>query len=144
LAPVDAAGVGDDGSMRNRDDPMRSLEWSEPISVGAEMTLRDVATLLERYGIGAAIVRHGDDPGLVSERDIVGALAAGGDPDVLWSADVMTPELVTVSPGTPIIDGARRMLDTGIRHLAIVDGDEIVGVVSMRKLLAVLADETSP
>ena len=127
--------------MTKPEDPICSLEWSEPISVGGEMTLRAVATVLERCGIGAAIVRNGDDPGVVSERDIVRALASGGDPDELWGADVMTPDLVTVTPATTIVDGARRMLDSGVRHLAIVDGDEIVGVVSMRDLFAVLAEQ---
>ena len=127
----------------NRDDPIRSLDWSEPISVGGELTLRTVATVLDRYEVGAAIVRHGDDPGLVSERDIVAALAAGGDPDELWGVDVMSPELIDVAPDTTIGEAARRMLDAGVRHLAIADGDDIVGVVSMRDLLAVLVDEGS-
>ena len=128
--------------MTTCDAPVGSLQWSEPISVGGEMTLRAVATVLDRYAIGAAIVRHGDDPGVVSERDIVGALAAGGDPDELWSADVMTGHLVTVSPGTSVIESGRRMLEAGVRHLAIVDGDEIVGVVSMRDLFAVLVENS--
>ena len=128
--------------MTTCDAPVGSLQWSEPISVGGEMTLRAVATVLDRYAIGAAIVRHGDDPGVVSERDIVGALAAGGDPDELWSADVMTAQLITVSPGTSVIESGRRMLDAGVRHLAIVDGDEIVGVLSMRDLFAVLIENS--
>ncbi|HEY1280543.1 MAG TPA: CBS domain-containing protein [Acidimicrobiales bacterium] len=126
--------------MTTCDAPVGSLQWAEPISVGDEMTLRAVATLLNRYAIGAAVVRHGDDPGMVSERDIVGALAAGGDPDELWSADVMTPRLVTVSPDTSVIESGQRMLEAGVRHLAIVDGDEIVGVLSMRDLFALLVE----
>ena len=108
------------------------------------MTLRAVSTVLARYEAGAAIVRRDNGPGLISERDLVGALAAGGDPDRVWSSDVMTPDLVAVSPGTTIIDGARRMLDAGVRHLIVVDGDDVVGVVSMRDLLAVLVEETPP
>jgi CBS domain-containing protein len=123
----------------SRDDPLRSLEWSEPISVGAEMTLRAVAVVLDACAVGAAIVRHPDGPGMVSERDVVAALAAGGDPDDLWASDVMTSDLVTVAPGASIVAAARRMLDAGTRHLAIVDGDDIVGVVSMRDLMSVFA-----
>jgi CBS domain-containing protein len=130
--------------MINRDDPIRSLEWSEPISVGEQMTLRAVATVLARYEVGAAVVRRDDGPGLISERDLVAALAAGGDPDDLWSGDVMTADLVSVSPGATIIDGARRMLETGVRHLVLVDGDDVVGVISMRDVLAVLTEETPP
>jgi CBS domain-containing protein len=54
----------------------------------------------------------------------------------------MTSGLVTISPTTSIIAAARLMLDLGTRHLAIVGGDDIVGVVSMRDLLSVLVDES--
>ena len=68
-------------------------------------------------------------------------LAAGGDPDRLWGRDVMTPELVSIPPVTPILDAARQMIEADVRHLAIVDGDDVVGVVSMRDLFEVLVDE---
>ena len=98
-ALVRGATLGHDGATINRDNPIRSLEWSEPISVGGQMTLRAVAKVLARYEVGAAVVRRDDGPGFISERDLVAALAAGGDPDDLWSGDVMTANLVTVSPG---------------------------------------------
>jgi CBS domain-containing protein len=107
------------------------------------MTLREVAVVLDRYAVGVAVVRTGDGAGVVSERDLVTAIAAGGDPDQLWGGDVMTPELVTVTPATTILAAAGRMLDAGVRHVAVVDGDDIVGVVSMRDVLEVLLDQTS-
>lgn len=108
------------------------------------MTLREVARVLDAYEVGAAVVRHPDDPGFVSERDVVRALANGCDPDVLWAEDVMTVELLGVTPGTSVIAAARQMLDAGIRHLAVVDSDNVIGVISMRDLFAVLVSETPP
>ncbi len=126
-----------------RTDPIAGIDWAEPISVGGRMTLRDVANVLERYEVGVALVRTGDGVGVVSERDIVAALASGGDPDQLWGVDVMTPDVLAVAPATTIIDAARQMRRAGVRHLAVVDGPDVVGVLSMRDLFAVLVDETS-
>jgi CBS domain-containing protein len=100
-----------------------------------------VVTVLDACAVGAANVRDPAAPGMVSERDVVAALVAGGDPDALWASDVMTPGLVTVSTATSIITAARLMLDVGTRHLAIADGDDIVSVVSMRDLQSALVDE---
>ena len=108
------------------------------------MTLREVATVLDRYDVGATVVRAGDEIGMLSERDIVAALAAGGDPDRLWGGDVMTAALVSVAPATTIADAARRMLSADVRHLAIADGDGIVGVISMRDLFTLFVDEVPP
>jgi CBS domain-containing protein len=128
-----------------RDDPVRSLDWGEPVSVGGELNLRDVAVVLTNEGVGAAIVRHEDGLGVVSERDLVGALAGNGDADELWSSDVMSPQLVTIPAGATVLQAARRMLDADVRHLVVVDDDDdVVTVISMRDLFAVLVDETPP
>jgi len=129
---------------RSRNDPIASIDWSEPISVGGQMTLREAATVLDRYGVGATVVRAGDDIGMLSERDIVAALAAGGDPDKLWSGDVMTPTLVSVAPATTIAGAARLMLSADVRHLVITDDDGIVGVISMRDLFTLFVEEEPP
>jgi predicted transcriptional regulator len=76
-----------------------------------------------------------------SERDIMRALADDADPDVVWSADVMTEPLVEVRTDESVIAVADRMIDEGIRHVAVVDGEEIVGVVSLREVSRVLASE---
>jgi CBS domain-containing protein len=84
-----------------------------------------------RYGAGSV--------GIVSERDIVRALGDGGDPDSLVASDIVQAPLVTIGVDDRILDGARLMVSEDVRHLAVVDRDEIVGVVSVRDLLPVLA-----
>ena len=130
---------------RSRHDSIASLDWSEPISVRGQMTLREAATVLHRYGVGTTVVRAGDDLGMLSERDIVAALADGGDPDALCGGDVMTPTLVSVAPATTIAEAARMMLAADVRHLVITDDDgEIVGVISMRDLFTLFVEEEPP
>src|SRR5690606_7232638 len=64
-----------------------------PAVVHPELCLRDVARCLEEADVGAAIVTRDDRvEGVISERDVVRALAGGADPDLIWAADVMTPE----------------------------------------------------
>jgi CBS domain-containing protein len=109
------------------------------ISVGEKLTLRAVADVLAELDIGVALVARPDGSvGVVSERDVARALAAGADPDEVWAADVMIEDLVIAEPDETIVDVAERMSAEGVRHVAIVDRGTIVGVVSARDLLPVL------
>lgn len=118
--------------------PLRSLDWDEPISVDPELPLRIVAAMLDRYGVGAVLVAARDeDAGIVSERDLVAAIAGGADIDLTPVRELSSRDLVTADPDEPIVEVAARLLEEGIRHVAILDEEELVGVVSIRDLLAV-------
>ena len=122
-------------------DLVRSLDWDEPIFVSGDVSLRAVASTLDRCHVGAVVVaRRGGDAGIVSERDIVAAIAAGAALDRL-SAGEATRDLISADPGDRIIDVAQRLIDEGVRHVALVDRDEVVGVLSIRDLFGVLVDE---
>jgi CBS domain-containing protein len=76
--------------------------------------------------------------GILTERDVLKAVAEGVDLDSPV-AMIMTTELVTVDPSTSLRDAARLMADRWIRHLPVLDGGRLVGVVSQRDLAGVLA-----
>lgn len=123
-------------------DLVRSLDWDEPIFVSGDVSLRAVASTLDRCHVGAVIVaRRGGDAGIVSERDIVAAIAAGAALERLRAGEVATRDLISADPGDRIIDVAQRLIDEGVRHVALVDRDEVVGVLSIRDLFGVLVDE---
>jgi len=123
-------------------DLVRSLHWDEPIYVSGDLSLRAVASTLDRSHVGAVVVaRRGGDAGILSERDIVAAIAAGAALDQLRAGDVATRDLISADPGDRIIDVAQRLIDEGVRHVALVDRDEVVGVLSIRDLFGVLVDE---
>jgi CBS domain-containing protein len=106
------------------------------------LTLRSIAAVLSASDIGAALVqRDGRPVGVVSERDVVGALAEDADPDTVWSADVMTEDLVTADAHEAILRVAFRMIDEGIRHLVLTRDGDVIGVVSSRDVFAVLAED---
>jgi CBS domain-containing protein len=76
----------------------------------------------------------------VSERDVVAHLGAGADLSHLSAGEVMVDELVTVDGAVTVLEAARAMVESRVRHLPVLSDGEVVGVVSVRDLLAVLVD----
>jgi CBS domain-containing protein len=132
-----------------RDEPIHMLAKRSVVDVEPDWTLRRVAELLADDYIGAAVVR-GVHPtgaegsradGIISERDIVRALADGADPDAERVRNVMTMDLATAAPGESVRSVAERMLDDEIRHIPIEDDGIVIGVVSERDVLRALVAE---
>ncbi len=114
------------------------LVTSPPIEVWPDTTIRDVAELFARDGIGAALVRgaEGSISGVISERDLVRALAEGADPDTERAGDYMTFDVEFAHHELPVAGVADVMLRDGIRHLPVEDDDgKVLGVVSIRDVL---------
>lgn len=110
-----------------------------PAEVATGDSLRVVAEELTAGEIGAVVVRaRGTVVGLVSERDLVAVVASGGDVESVQAADVMSTELITVGAGTSIAATGEAMLEAGVRHVLVERDTGIVGVVSIRDVLAVL------
>ncbi len=123
------------------DEAVRALMSTPVVSVEPNVSLVELAATLEAETVGAVPVVSGDHlEGVVSERDIVRALSAGGNPADVWAADVMADEPVYVDPDEPIITAAERMLDEGVRHVPVVSDGRVVGMVSVRDALHVLAE----
>lgn len=123
-------------------DPIGSLSAGEPATVGPTRTLREAAEELAIEWIGLSVVAdHRGVLGVVSERDIVRALADGADPDGERVIDVMSDDVATVDESATILDAATAMSVNEIRHLAVSRQDVIVGVVSIRDIVAVVLEE---
>jgi CBS domain-containing protein len=72
-----------------------------------------------------------EDPfGIITSTDIVDAVADGLDPTLAMVRDVATAPLVTVTPGVPVAYAARLMKRANLRHLAVFNGREVVGILS--------------
>ncbi len=126
-----------DGRMR-----VQGLVARPVVYVHPNDKLRALATTLVEESIGAALVRgpHGAI-GLVSERDIARALADGADPDRVTVEQIMNDELVTVAPNDDLLDAVHRMHDAEVRHLPVMDGGVVSGIISARDALEALAEE---
>jgi CBS domain-containing protein len=124
--------------MMHADDAIEVITTRPVVLVEGQSTLRSATQLLARESIGVAIVRGYDPPALVSERDIVGALADGADPDRDRVDSITNPDVACASPHDSIRVVAKLMLDNEIRHVPIVHDGAVTRVVSEREVLRAL------
>lgn len=117
------------------------LVGDAPYVCGPDTTLLEAATAMEGSDLGSLAVVEGMDLlGLVTERDIRRAVAAGRDLQTAVSA-VMSDEPDTFDPDLDVWDAATWIAESGYRHLPVVDDDgSLLGVVSIRDLLKALVD----
>ncbi|MBL6457583.1 CBS domain-containing protein [Belnapia sp. T6] len=108
------------------------------VSVSPEAGIAEIASVIASRRIGALVVLadHGGLVGIVSERDVVKALARHGVRALEQTAsDLMTRQVTTVTMQTSV-DQAMEIMDAGyFRHLPVMDGTELAGIVSIRDLV---------
>lgn len=103
-------------------------------------TLAAAATKMWEQQTGSLLVMDGEDlVGILTERDVLKAVATGAPLEDTRISQFMTKDLVTVGPGTSLREAARVMADRWIRHLPVLDAGKLVGVLSQRDLAGVLA-----
>ena len=109
----------------------------EILTIGPGHTLRQAAQQMARRRIGSAIVVDPEAPGptILTERDILLAVGRGLDVDGEHVADHLTADLVFADPEWSLEQAAETMTRGGFRHLIVIDGGEVVGMVSMRDIV---------
>jgi CBS domain-containing protein len=107
------------------------------LSVGPGHTLRAAAKLMSDRKVGAAVVIDPDSsgPGILTERDVLVAIGAGGDPDGELVADHLTRDVVFASPDWSLEEAAAAMVRGGFRHLLVVEAGEVTGIISVRDIV---------
>lgn len=119
---------------------VRDVMTQATVTESRNDSLRAAAERMWRQQTGSLIVTEdGRLAGIITERDLLRAVALGTDPDKATVDDVMTAEVFTVLPGMPLQEAAREMAVRWIRHLPVVEHGEILGVVSMRDVTGVFA-----
>ncbi|MFA5885818.1 MAG: CBS domain-containing protein [Acidimicrobiia bacterium] len=121
-------------------EPVRNLVTRPPVLVHLDDSLRKVAQFFVEESIGAAVVRGTDPPAIISERDIVRAVADGLNLDRTHVEEVMTIDAAIASPHDTVAGVARMMIDNEIRHVPIIEDELIVGLISGRDVLKSFAD----
>jgi CBS domain-containing protein len=113
------------------------------LTVGPGHTLREAAAAMCRRSVGAAVVINPDHPGpgVVTERDLLASVGAGEDPDTELVADHLTSDLTFASPDWSLEQAAAAMVRGRFRHLVVVDGGELVGILSMRDIVGCWTEE---
>jgi CBS domain-containing protein len=113
------------------------------LTVGPGHTLSQAAKLMSKRNVGAAVVvdPDGEGPGILTERDILHAIAGDEDTATEKVADHLTAELVLASPEWSLEEAAVAMIRGGFRHLVVIDGGEPVGVLSVRDVVRCWTDD---
>jgi CBS domain-containing protein len=113
------------------------------VTVGPEHTLRQAAQLMSARRTGSAIVVDPDSEGLgiMTERDVLNAIGTGLDPDRERVSDHITRDVVYAGPAWTIEEAAAAMIRGGFRHLVVLDDDEVLGVISVRDVVRVWAQQ---
>jgi CBS domain-containing protein len=117
---------------------------TELLTIAPETTLREAAQRMSGRNVGAALLLDaaiGSYLGIITERDLLNAIAAGDDPDVRRVADSATSNIVTVSADASLEHAAEKMIKGGFRHLLVVTNGDPIGIVSMRDLIVALVEQ---
>ena len=107
-------------------------------------SLSDAATLMREINVGSLPVlsESGNLIGMITDRDIaVRAVSVGADPVLSQVADFMTPNPLTIAPDATAEQAAEMMADAQVRRLPVVDGGQLVGIVSLGDLAVDLGEE---
>ena len=103
-------------------------------------TLRAAAERMWRQQTGSLLIcEQGRITGIITERDLLRAMALGADPQTSTVDEAMTTEVFTVPPDMPLHEAAREMATRWIRHLPVVQDGELLGVISMRDITGIFA-----
>lgn len=106
------------------------------ITVDPRESLRGAAQVMMRHQAGSSVVLEGDNlAGMLTERDILRAVADGVDLDGTRVEELMTKDVVTVGPDWEVYEATSEMAARHIRHLVVTDATAVLGVLSVRDIL---------
>jgi CBS domain-containing protein len=107
------------------------------VTVGPQHTLREATRRMTHANVGAAVVLdpEGIGPGIVTERDVLRACGAGDDLDVELVEDHLTQRLEYAAADWSLERAAEEMVRARFRHVVVLDGSEVVGILSMRDIV---------
>lgn len=115
------------------------------LTVGPGHTLRDAARLMSDRRVGAAVVLdpEGGGPGIITERDVLTSIGAGQDPDVERVGEHLTADIVHASQAWSLEEAAVTMVKRAFRHLVVIEGGDVIGLLSMRDIVRCWTDDGS-
>lgn len=120
---------------------LKELKPRMPVTIAKAESLTSAGKLLADEEIGALVVfePHGM-AGVISERDVVRAVADGCDLDATEVCEYMTSAPVVIDDDALVGDAIAKMNESGIRHVVVTSDGDVSGVISMRDVVALLAD----
>ena len=118
---------------------VREVMADVKVRLRPEDTLRGAAVALREARTGLAIVDVDPNGGVLTERDVLRAIAESADLDATPVRDYMTPDPIAVEPESELDAACDLMISHGVRHLLVSEGNTLVGVLNMRDVVGVLS-----
>jgi len=116
---------------------LRDIMTTEVLTTSAERPVAEVTSMMVKIRVGSAVVMQGSWlAGILTERDVLRAAASGSDLTKSPVSEWMTRNPITATLDTTVGEAADVMLANGFRHLPVVEGRELKGMVSIRDVLA--------
>ena len=120
---------------------LRDVAIRHLVTVDPTTTLRRAAKVMTDRGVGCAVVVENERvAGIVTERDVLRAIAEDGNMDEVTVDGVMTRDVVSGAPGWELLKAVNTMTEGGFRHLLVMEMDDPVGIVSLRDLMTAMAE----
>ena len=120
---------------------LRDVAIRHLVTVDPATTLRRAAKVMTDRGVGCAVVVENERvAGIVTERDVLRAIAADAVMDDVTVNEVMTRDVVSGAPGWELLKAVHTMTEGGFRHLLVMEMDDPVGIVSLRDLMTAMAE----
>jgi CBS domain-containing protein len=109
------------------------------LTIAPDRSLRDAAEFFTKHNVGAAVILDPEQPGpgIVTERDVVRSLGRGEDPDRELIRDHLSARATFADGDWSLEEAADAMARGGFRHLVVVRGGEVEGILSMRDIIHV-------
>jgi CBS domain-containing protein len=121
---------------------VRELTSSASVTVGPGHSLREAATIMSKHNVGSAVVQDNEElAGILTERDVLHAVAGGAEAETVMVAELMSRDVVTAGPDWDVVEAAATMVRHRVRHLVVYDGGQLLGVLSVRDVLPALLPE---
>jgi len=123
--------------------PVSDIARMDPIAATPDATIAEVASLMRDEQVGSIVVEEDGRPvGIVTDRDVaVKIVAEGKSPKDMHAKDVMTADPVTIQHDAGVFELTEVMYDNEVRRIPVVDGEELVGIVTLDDLDRLLSDE---
>lgn len=115
------------------------------VTIGLTHTLRDAAKRMTEKNVGAAVIMDSELPGpaIITERDLLHSNGRGEDMDEEIVRDHLSAQLIHATADWPLERAAIEMTKGGFRHVLVMDGPEVIGILSMRDIVRCWVGEGS-
>jgi CBS domain-containing protein len=121
--------------------PLADVMTTRLVQAAPRESVREAIRRMSEAGVGSVAVCDGPRlVGILTERDVLQLAARGADLDAVPVGDAMTENVLTASPDDDILGAARLMGERHIRHLPVLEGENLLGIVGIRDVVGALAE----